>query len=111
MNLAAYESQLRAAIGSDLTTLSLTIEGLSTLKQNNFILKQGITISELNTFPIEKIKQREINKCFKSILTSLQDYFDGLISVLLLKDEVIPLPIPATPKYLNSLLPRKLKNY
>lgn len=91
IDLSIYEAQLRGEIASDLTSLQLAYEGISSPEYSSrkFVLKQGITISEISVPPMDFQKRREINKCFKSIISSLQDYMDKLIALLKLKSENI----------------------
>ena len=49
-------------------------------------------------------QQREINKCFKSIIGSLQDYLDNLIAVLRLKMEKISYKANTTQQELNKII-------
>lgn len=113
IDLGIYESQLRGEIASDLTSLQIAYEAISRPDYINkkFVLTQKFTISEISVPPIEFLKRREINKCFKSIVGSLQDYMDKLISVLRLKSEGIKLTTPITSDELNRFLTRQFEKH
>lgn len=106
LDLSIYESQLRAEIASDLTSLQIIYDSISHTDYNSrkYILKQGFTISEISVPPIDFLQRREINKCFKSIMGSFQDYMDRLIAILRLKSETITLePNTSTDEIKNKL--------
>lgn len=113
INLGIYESRLRGQIGSDLTSLQITYDAISHPDYNNrkYILKQGFTISEIGVPPVEFLQQREINKCFKSIIGSFQDYMDNLIAVLRLKSEKITIPPKTTIEEVSILLQNKFEEH
>lgn len=113
IDISIYESKLRGEIASDLTSLQISFDAISHQDFNKFkyILKQGFTIAEINVPPIDFLKQREINKCFKSIIGSLQDYMDNLIALLKLKNEKITLKPHTTCDELSNLLQTKFKEH
>lgn len=113
IDLAIYESQLRGEIASDLTTLQVASEAICNpeYKTMKYVLKQGLTISEISVPPAEFLKRREINKCFKSIVGSLQDYMDKLISILRLKSEKINLTEPMSQREINIFLSEKFERH
>ncbi|MBL7888651.1 MAG: hypothetical protein JNL24_03805 [Bacteroidia bacterium] len=113
IDLSIYESKLRGQIGSDLTALQITYDAISQPNYNNrkYILKQGFTISEIGVPPVDFLKQREINKCFKSIIGSFQDYMDNLIAILRLKAEKITIPPQTTLEEVNALLQNKFEEH
>jgi len=113
INLSIYESQLRREIASDLTTLQITFDAISKPDFNNkhYILRQGFTISQISVLPLDNLKRREINKCYKSIIGSLQDYLDNLISILRLKSENITVTFPMTQEEINNLLKSKFEKH
>ena len=113
INLAVYEARLRSEIASDLSALELILNSFDSPGRNKkFIIKQNITLAEISIPPDEFIKRREINKCFKSILGSVQDYIDNLIGLLRLKDEKINIPKGTSHsellKLVNDLLNKKI---
>ena len=111
IDLSIYESRLRGQIGSDLTALQITYDAISQPDYNNrkYILKQGFTIAEIGVPPVEFLQQREINKCFKSVIGSLQDYLDNLIAILRLKSEKFSLPANTTVEEVNKHLQDKFE--
>jgi|GEM_PF-6131393 hypothetical protein len=111
--LGIYESQLRAEIASDLRVLEIAHAAISSPDYDNkkYILKQKFTISEISVPPIEFLKRREINKCFKSIIGSFQDYMDKLISILRLKSEKITLTPPITQNQINIFLSEEFEKH
>ena len=113
INLGTYESILRGAIASDLNALQITFDAISDPEYNTrkYILKQAFTISEIHIPPINFLQQREINKCFKSIIGSLQDYMDSLIAVLRLKDDKLSLSGMRTSEDVNELLRGKFEEH
>jgi hypothetical protein len=113
IDLGIYESKLRREIGSDLNSLQITYDAISqsdygTRKYN---LKQEFTHSELSVPPSDFLIQREINKCFKSIIGSLQDYMDNLIAILRLKKEPLTINAKMTNEDVNLLLQTKFKEH
>ena len=113
IDLNIYESILRGGIASDLTALQITYDAISHPDYNNrqYVLKQGFTTSVISVPPIDFLQQREINKCFKSIIGSLQDYMDNLIAILRLKSEkIIPTP-NITMDEIRKLLQQKFEGH
>lgn len=106
IDLRVYEARLRKEISSDLIALKYFLETISNPQkvESKFLLKQDITLVEISAPPIDFQKQREINKCFKSIIGSLQDYIDNLLALLLLRNEKLTFPTSATSKELNELV-------
>lgn len=53
VDLSIYESRLRGDIGSDLNALKIVLDSLalSSYDSRKYILRQGFTISEINTPP------------------------------------------------------------
>ena len=113
IDLSLYESRLRGDIASDLTTLQIAHDAISDpeYKNRKYILKQGFTISEISVPPIDFLLQREINKCFKSIIGSLQDYLDNLIAILRLKIENITVKSNTTKEEISELLQSKFNKH
>jgi hypothetical protein len=113
IDLSIYESQLRAEIASDLTTLQFAIEGIKQpdYLAKKYILKQGITISEINVPPNDFLERREINKSLKSIMGSVQDYMDKMIAVLRFKNEEIFLKPTMTQQEINIFLTQKFEKH
>jgi hypothetical protein len=113
IDLSIYESQLRGEIASDLATLQIVFEAITNPNyiQSKYVLRQKITIAEIALPPTEFLERREINKCFKSIIGSLQDYMDRLISILRLKSELITLPAITTKEQLNDFLTKKIETH
>lgn len=77
-----FSNQLRGNINCDLTTLQIILKEVANqnYKDNIYTLQQGIITSTISDQvpPIDFLVQREINKCFKSIVSSLQDYLDQI---------------------------------
>ena len=113
VKIEVYEAILRKEIGSDLTCLDIVLEKLNKdFRNKKHILQQGMSFSEISIPDTEKMKKREIIKCFKSIMGSFQDFIDKLVAVLKFKDDCnIILPYPATLKYVPVLLERKLQSH
>lgn len=113
IDLSIYESRLRVQVGSDLTSLQIIYDAISQTDYNKrkYILKQGFTISEVGVPPFDFLLQREINKCFKSIMGSFQDYMDNLIAILRLKSEKITVPPKATFEEVSKLLQNKFDEH
>jgi hypothetical protein len=98
INLAKFESKLRKEIGSDLNALQITYDAISKGNKHEnkiFTLSQGITVATILLPPVDFLLQREINKCFKSIMGSVQDYLDNLIAILQLKEDINSLKLPS----------------
>jgi hypothetical protein len=98
INLANFESKLRKEIGSDLNALQITYDAISKGNKHEntiFTLSQGITVATILLPPVDFLLQREINKCFKSIMGSVQDYLDNLIAILRLKENINSLKLPS----------------
>jgi hypothetical protein len=109
IDLNLFDSQLRGEISSDLKTLQLVDEAVTkdNYSTNTYTLINGGLASEVTVPPIEYLKQREINKCFKSVIGSLQDYLDKLLAVLrLVEEEIIP-PQSSTMQDIAILLQSK----
>jgi hypothetical protein len=113
VDLSVYESRLRGQIGSDLNALQIVFGAISEpdYDKRKYILKQGLTIAEIAVPPVDFLQQREINKCFKSIIGSLQDYMDNLLAVLRLKNEKIALIPKATTDEKTKLLQEKFSQH
>ena len=113
IDLSVYESKFRGEIASDLTALQITYDAISYPDYNNrkYILKQGFTISEISVPPIDFLQQREINKCFKSIIGSLQDYMDNLIALLRLKSEKITVTSNITMDEISNFIQKKFEEH
>jgi hypothetical protein len=104
---------LRAQIGGDLTALQIVVDKISDpdYKNVSYSLKQDYTHAVISVPSIEAIKQREINKCFKSIISSLQDYLDCLLATLNLKKETITNITPLTEKGIRYIIQRKFNDH
>ena len=113
INLGLYESQIRGEIASDLATLHVAHEAMSHPDYINttFTLKQGIVISQINVPPIKFQKKREVNKCFKSVMSSMQDYLDKMISILRLKSDVFEIVPPVNGEVINRILTERFKKH
>lgn len=113
IDISVYESQLRGEIASDLTGLKTTLDAIAQpdFRKTKYILKQNFVISEISVPPPEFLERREINKCFKSIVGSLQDYMDKLIAVLRLKSEPITLTLPTTQEQVREYMNEKFQKH
>jgi hypothetical protein len=112
INISVYANQLRGEIGSDLTTLQIVLGTIAngTYLSNSYSLRQGMLISQIPQPPQDFLEKREINKCFKSIIASLQDYMDKLIALIRLTNEPIVPPLGASQKDIDNLLQEKFKS-
>ncbi|NOU16900.1 MAG: hypothetical protein HOO91_05010 [Bacteroidales bacterium] len=93
IDLNKFADQLYGEISSDLKTLQIINDAvkLENYSTTCYTLTQGSLTSTVSVPPIEFLKQRELNKCFKSIISSLQDYMDKLIAIHRLGGEdIIP---------------------
>ena len=109
INLSGFESELRQLIACDFRTLELISKQIvrNHRANNEFNIKQGIT-NVIFHFPDKEIQiQREINKCFKSILGSVQDYLDKMLAILKLKNESLALISVSSQDELNTLVNNK----
>lgn len=88
IDLLPFEQKFRGEVSSDLKTLLLIDEAVKSEDTVNkeYILRLGYIHSEVPNPPIDYLKAREIDKCFKSIMGSLQNYMDVLIAAIRLKE-------------------------
>jgi len=109
INFNSFVLQLRGDIFSDLTTLQILNDSNAnnTYSTKNYVLQNGIVNSEVPVVPFDFLKQREINKCFKSIIASLQDYMDKLIASIRLAEEKIIPTLGTTHKEIEEILQSK----
>ncbi len=91
LNLGVYEAQFRREVAADLAALKILLDPNANQNtfNNHFFLSQGIVVSQITVPSKEYFIQREINKCFKSIVASLQDFMDKLIAILNFKTRKI----------------------
>lgn len=113
INLAVYADQLRGEISSDLTALKILDDAVenNTYSSSSYTLQQGMLKSDVPVPPLEFLKQREINKCFKAIIGSLQDYMDKLIAVFKFNEEKIIPPVGSSAKDIELLIQTKLASH
>ncbi len=109
IHLNVLADQLRGEISSDLTTLKVLNDAIdrNLYPSSNYTLQQWILTTSITVPPLDFLKQREINKCFKSIIGSLQDYLDKLIAALDLAMEDIILPVESNSIDLNKIIESK----
>lgn len=111
VDIKHFANQLRGDISGDLTSLQIilsdsTAENLST---SSYTLQQGLLKSEVSVPPLEFLRQREINKCFKSVMGSLQDYMDKLIAVINMTKEVVELQSGMTEAGIQDIIGEKYR--
>ncbi len=96
IGLSNFSNELRRKIGSDLYCLEILIEALNKNEFTSrvYLARQDFSVFEFNLPSSSQMVQFEINKCFKSILTSLQDYIDKIITVEKFKDVESKLEYP-----------------
>lgn len=85
VKLKVFSDELRAKINSDITALELILrkEKQPSIFDTKMEVKLGQIQFSFNTPPFDYIEKREIEKCFKSIVASVQDYMDQLLAIKL----------------------------
>lgn len=113
IDLNIYSDQLRGDISSDLTTLQILSNQISnsTYSENYYTLVEGMTSCIVSVPPLEFLLQREMNKCFKSIIGSVQDFMDKLIAVIKLSEEKIIPPTGLTFQDFEVILKSKFAEH
>jgi hypothetical protein len=113
IDLNIYADQLRGEISSDLKTLQIIDDAVAHENYSTigYQLRQGSLSSNVSVPPIEYLKLREISKCFKSIIGSLQDYMDKLIAVTRLSTERIVPTASANVEDIMALLQEKFATH
>ena len=78
-----------AEISCDLVSLDEITEGINsnTYQDKEINIRDGVTSINLKSQPDQYTINREIKKCFKSIIGSVQDYLDRLIATKNLFEE------------------------
>lgn len=99
--MSQFSGQLKAKIQSDITALELILkqEKIPDVFDADTAIEIGLVNFQFKTPPFEYIEKRELEKCFKSVVSSVQDYMDQLIALKhmftnfpfgLLQREIIP---------------------
>lgn len=106
LNLDHFANQLLYHINSDLMTVDIVYKKTAepNFLSQQYFLEQGFMKIELAKTPIDVIRNREINKCFKSIMGEFQDYMDSLIACLKFSSTELHLESSTTDDNFNKLL-------
>ena len=85
-----FSDRFRAKVHSDITSLEMILGNKPSYVQRHQSVKFGLIGYAYSTPPFEYLESREVSKCFKSIVTALQDLLDELIALVKLsEDELI----------------------
>lgn len=106
INLDLFSNLLSGDINSDLTALKIIIDCAKNYPEASESYKaefHGMTaVSKVP--PEDFLVQREFHKCFKSIMSSVQDYLDKLIAVIRLMEQPIVRPPGCTVAEASQLI-------
>ncbi|WP_103072050.1 hypothetical protein [Aquimarina sediminis] len=111
IDLDHFANQLQYLIFSDLMTVDIVYKKTSepNFSSQEYFLEKGFVKIELPKTPINVIRNREINKCFKSIMGEFQNYMDNLITCLKLKSTELHLEPPISDESVNIFLKEKFQ--
>ncbi len=113
IDLNRFAGYLRYDLSSDITALRLIIKSIDENQYDSlspYEMKRGMLSTNVPVPSFDFLKQREINKCFKSVMGSIQNYMDLLIAVHRLTQSKLQPPLGCTVSQAQELIQQKFQS-
>lgn len=92
IDLNRFAGYVRYDISADITALRIVLDSIENGtydRLSNYPLSQGMMTTEIPVPKSDFVRQREIHKCFKAVMSSIQNYMDMLLAAYELTKEPI----------------------